>query len=305
MRQFGEVTLGTIELFCLCVQSGSFSAAAVKAGLTPPAVSRAIARLEQHLGAKLFARTTRRFSLTDAGQRYYHHCRLALAQLGEAERELAGEQQTPSGTVRISIPTPLGQLRVLPSLPLFQARYPEVQLEVQLSNRNVDFIADGFDLAIRVRTPPESELIARPLGIGTLVVVAAPGYLERCGIPESPADLAGHDCIQFLLPSSGQPVPWRFVQGGKEVEIATRGSISITDDLLGCVTLARHGAGLLQTYRFLVEDDLACGNLLEVLPGFAGAGRPMSLLYPRNTHLPLRTRVFIDFLMEQVAGSFN
>lgn len=296
MRQFSEVMLGSIELFCLCAEAGNFSAAAVKAGLCPPAVRRAIGRLEQRLGIKLFIRTTRSMTLTEAGERYYSHCRQALVQLSEAERELAGDQITPKGTIRISIPTPLGRCYVLPLLPKFREQYPEVRLLVHLSNRNIDFTGDGYDLAIRMRNPPVSELIARPLGNATLVVVATPEYLRRASIPSTLKNLDDHDCIQFLLPSSGQPVSWLFIQDGYDIEIKTTGSISLAEDLLGCVTLARNHGGLLQTYRFIVEEDLRQGRLQEVLQPFSGRSRPVFLLYPRNAYTPLKLRVFIDFL---------
>ncbi|CAG1018145.1 HTH-type transcriptional regulator PgrR [Burkholderiaceae bacterium] len=299
-RQFDDVMLGSIELFCLCAELQGFTAAAAAAGLTPPAVSRSVSRLEERLGVKLFTRTTRQVRLTDSGRAYFQQCRQALNQLVEAEREVTGRQAVPSGTLRISLPTSYGHCRVLPLLAQFHARHPDVKVEVQLSNHNVDFAADGFDLAVRGREPPDSGLVARRLEDAPLVVVAAPAYLKRRGVPKSIDDLAGHDCIQFLLPRTGLPVPWLFRLGGEEVEIATRGSFTCSEDILGGVTLARHGAGVLQTYRFIVEDDLQRGVLKEVLPKFAGASRPFSLIYPGNRHMPLRVRVFIDFLVDRL-----
>ena len=141
MRLLPEVSLSGIELFCLCAESESFSAAAAKAGLSAPAVSRAIARLETRLGVKLFHRTTRRVSLTEAGMRYHRQCQQAISQIIDAEREIAGYQSTPSGKIRISIPTPFGQLALLPYLAEFRARHPSIELLVHMSNRNIDFVA--------------------------------------------------------------------------------------------------------------------------------------------------------------------
>ena len=186
-------------------------------------------------------------------------------------------------------------------LPAFRARYPDITLEVQLSNHNVDLIADHFDLAIRGRTPPDSRLVARPLRQAELVVCAAPAYLQARGVPAHPDALAGHDCIQFRLPSSGQPVPWRFRLQGVEISRQTGGGLTISDDLQGCVTLARHGGGLLQTYRFMVADALARGELQEVLSDYGGCSRPFSLLYPASQALPPRVRVLVDYLLAQPA----
>lgn len=299
-REFGDVMLGSIELFCMAAEAQSFTAAAQLAGLTPAAVSRSVARLEERLQVRLFVRSTRKIRLTDGGRSYFDQCRQALNRLSEAERELTGTQAEPAGTLRISVPTTLGHCRVLPALVGFRARYPKVQVEVQLSNRNVDFTADGFDLAVRARAQADSGLVARKLMDAELVIVATPGYLQSAGVPRSLGDLAAHECIQFVLPSTGQAVPWVFRQDGKDTEVGTTGSLTCSDDLLGVVTLARHGAGLLQTYRFIVEDDLRQGTLVEVLQDLGGRSRPFSILYPATRHMPLRVRAFIDHLIANV-----
>lgn len=302
-RQFDDLKLGSIELFCLTAQWQSFTAAAQAAGLTAAAVSRSVARMEARLGVRLFQRTTRQVRLTDAGKRYYEQCRQALGQLTEAERELSGQQQTPAGLVRFSLPTSYGHCRILPLLPAFAQAYPDVELELQLSNRNVDFTEEGFDLAVRGRTPPDSGMVARKLEDAALVVVASPDYLHRHGTPHETADLAAHECIQFVLPSSGQAVPWILRDpAGRDVEVPTQGRLRCADDILGPVTLARAGAGLLQTYRFIVEADLHSGALQEVLPAHAGASRPFSLLYPAHRHMPLRVRVLVDFIVQRIAA---
>lgn len=301
-REFGDVMLGSIELFCLAAEAESFTQAALQAGLTPAAVSRSVGRLEERLQVRLFVRSTRQIRLTEGGRAYFDHCRQALARLSEAERELTGAQSEPAGTVRISVPTTLGHYRVLPALAAFRARYPQVQVLVELSNRNVDFTAEGFDLAVRARVQADSGLIARKLLDAELVVVATPGYLRRAGRPASPKDLAAHECIQFMLPSTGQAVDWVFRRDGRDFEVRTQGGLHCAGDLLGVATLARHGAGLLQTYRFLVEDDLADGRLVEVLRKFAGPSRPFSIIYPAARHMPLRVRALIDHLIDQVGS---
>jgi DNA-binding transcriptional LysR family regulator len=300
-RQFDDVLLGSIELFCLAGELGSFTAAASAAGVTPAAVSRSVARLEERMGVRLFIRTTRQIRLTDAGRAYFEECRQALTQLIEAERVATGQQLRPVGTLRISVPTTYAHYRLLPLLPEFRERHPEVRLDIHVSNRNVDFSDEGFDLAIRVRAPADSSLIVRHLEDAELVVVATPHYLARRGTPAALEDLGQHECIQFDLPSSGRRIPWLFQQQGKEIELAGEGGYVLSEDVLGGVTLARYGAGLFQTYRFIVEEDLREGRLVEVLQAFGGRSRPFSLLYPHNRYVPLRVRSFIDFLVQKVA----
>ena len=301
-RGFGDVMVGSIELFCLAAELESFTAAAAQAGITPAAVSRAIGRLEERLQVRLFVRSTRKIRLTDGGRAYFAQCRQALNQLQEAERDLTGRQAEPAGLVRISAPTTFGHFVLLPLLPAFRARHPQVRVEVQVSNRNVDFTADPFDLAIRARTPPDSGLIARPLMQAELVVAASPEYLRRAGVPRTLEDLARHECIQFLLPRTGQRVAWEFRVDGHDVAVATEGGYTCTDDVLAVATLARAGAGLVQTHRFILEEELRAGRLVELLQPFGGRSRPFSVLYPAGRHMPLRVRALIDFLVERSAG---
>jgi DNA-binding transcriptional LysR family regulator len=299
-RQFDDLLLGSIELFCLAAETGSFTAAANSAGVTPAAVSRSVARLEERLSVRLFVRTTRQIRLTDSGRRYFEQCRDALTQLAEAEREATGQQTAPSGVLRISMPTPYGHYRVLPLLAEFRERYPQVQVETHVSNRNIDFADEGFDLAIRGRAPSDSSLIARKLEDAELVVVGTPAYLQRAGTPETPEQLAHHECIQFELASSGRGLLWQFKHQGEVTEIATKSGYGTSGDVLAGVTLARNGAGLFQTYRFVVQRELESGALVEVLREYGGCTRPFILLYPHSRHLSSRVRSFMDFLVEKL-----
>lgn len=297
-RHFDDIQLGSIELFCLAAEAGSFSAAALEAGVTPAAVSRSISRLEERLAVRLFVRTTRSIRLTEAGRAYFEQCRQALAQLIEAEREAMGKQSQAAGTLRLSLPTTYGHHRILPLLPLFRARHPDVKVDIHLSNRNIDFVSEGYDMAIRVRALPDSGLIARHLEDAALVVVATKSYLAAKGTPVTLEDLTLHDCIQFELPSSGRRIPWLFQDKDKELEILAQGGYCLSEDVLGGVTLAKNDAGLFQTYKFVVEKELQSGELVQVLTPYQGRSRPFTLLYPHNRHIPLRLRAFIDFLME-------
>lgn len=300
-RQFDDVLLGSIELFCSAAELGSFTAAATAAGVTPAAVSRSVSRLETRLGVRLFVRTTRTLRLTDVGRDYFEQCRQALNQLVEAERAATGKQAAPAGLLRISMPTPYGHYRVLPLLPKFRKMYPGVRIDIHLSNRNIDFVDESYDLAIRGRAPADSTLIARKLEDAELVVVATPAYLKAHGMPRSLDDLHDHSCIQFALPSTGREIPWLFRNNGEDIELATTGAYCCSEDILGGATLVRNGAGLFQTYRFIVEEDLRQGTLVEVLQAYGGRSRPFSLIYPHSRHVALRVRAFVDFLVNAMS----
>ncbi|CFL24485.1 LysR family transcriptional regulator [Burkholderia pseudomallei] len=252
------------------------------------------------MGVRLFVRTTRRIRLTEVGRAYLDQCRDALSRLINAERVATGQQNAPAGLLRISMPTPYAHYRVLPLLAEFCERYPQLRVDTHISNRNIDFVDESYDLAIRGRAPMDSNLIARKLEDAELVVVATPDYVRRRGVPHSLGDLQHHECIQFERPSTGRRNAWAFMQEGRSIEVMTHGIYITGGDVLGGVTLARSGAGLFQTYRFVVENDLRDGRLVEVLPQFGGAARPFVLLYPHARHLSLRVRRFVDFLVEKL-----
>ena len=295
-----RMMFSSVELFCLVAEYESFSKAALHAGVSPAAVSRSIARLEKHLETLLFVRTTRQVRLTTQGKIYFDECKQALNQILEAEQLLKNQTQQPSGLIRISVPTPYGHYRILPLLAKFSQQYPVINIDVQLTNKNVDFIAEGYDLAIRGRQFADSNLIARQLEQAELIVVASLEYLKQFGTPQKLEDLQHHQCIQFVLPSTGKNVPWLFNSNQQLIEYQSAGNIRCLDDILGTVTLAKHSTGLLQTYRFLVEKELKNGDLIEVLSEFSGTSRPFSLLYPSKKHESFHIRVFIDFLLKEL-----
>jgi DNA-binding transcriptional LysR family regulator len=293
--------LRVVEAFCKSHETGSFTRAAALLGITPQAVSRAVARLEKSLGVTLFRRTTRRVSTTEEGLTYYALCQRALSLLVEAERELSLRRRAPSGVVRLSVPTTYGHHRLLPSLARFSERYPAVEVDLHVSNHNVDFVRDGYDLAIRMGKISDASLIMRKLGDFPLGVFASPGYLARAGVPETPTDLDKHACIGFVLPNTGRPLPWTFHQEPTKYEPRPR--YRVGDDVLAIITLARAGLGLIQTYDFLVAEDMARGALVEVLKTCRGGSRPFSLLYPRGVTQSRAVRAMIDFILESEGQS--
>jgi DNA-binding transcriptional LysR family regulator len=295
---FNPVQLNSIELFCKAAELGSFTAAAESLGLTPASVSRSIKRLEERLGTRLFSRTTRSVRLTHEGDLYRQECQRALEQIAEVERAITGNQKVPSGLLRISVGTLYANYRLLPLLPRFTEAYPQIDLELSLSNRVVDLVDEGFDLAIRLGTPRDSRLIAHQLEDASVGIFATPAYLARKGIPRSLEELAGHDRIQFVLPSTGRSMPWIFRdREGREIDYTFRSRLRVLDDALGCISWCAAGGGLFQIYHFIAEPAVGRGELVEVLQDYGGRSRPFSIIYPQNRHLSARVRAFVDFML--------
>lgn len=289
--------LGTIALFCKAAELGGFTPAALAMGITPAAVSRGVARLEGRLGLKLFRRTTRNVQLTDDGRLYFEQCRAALAQIDDVERSMTGQHGQPQGLLRLSAPSTYSHYRLLPHLTRFRQLYPHVELEINISHRNIDFVEEGYDLAIRLGEPGPSRLVARKLEDAPVGVYASPDYLARCGHPRQLADLRGqaHTVLPFVLPSTGKVLPWIFLDGGQPVEFALASDVRVSGEPLGAVAMARAGMGLVQTFAWVAAAH--GGELVEVLTAWSGRTRPFYLLYPQNRQLSHRVRVFVDFAL--------
>jgi DNA-binding transcriptional LysR family regulator len=286
-------SLPNLEAFCRTFETGSFTKAARLMGVTPQATSRSVGRLEQSLRATLFRRTTRSLAPTDAAQ-YYERCSRALSLLADGERQLSRGDEAAEGRVRISAPTSYGHHRLLPALATFAERYPKVRVDVNLSNRNVDLIREGFDLAIRRGPLRDRTLVARKLGDYSVGVYASSAYLARHGAPDTPRELAQHTCITFAMPSSGRALPWVF-SGAPSFTPEAR--FCCSEDVLGVVTLARAGVGFVQVLDFLVEEDVARGQLVEVLTEYRGPARPFTLIHPKVEKAPPAVRALSDFIM--------
>lgn len=288
-------TLPNLAAFCRTYETGSFTLAAKALEVTPQATSRSVARLERALGATLFRRTTRNVSPTEAGRKYYALCVQALALLHAGEQQIADQSATLQGRVRISVPTPYGHHRLLPTLGTFRERYPKIEVELEISNRQVDFTRDEFDLAIRVGTIKDGSLAARKLGEFALGVYGSSAYLARHPAPRVPEALAQHSCIGFVLPSTGRVMPWRF--GARSFKPDAR--YRCAEDVLGVVALAKAGVGLAQIYDMAVTEDVARGTLIEVLGPYRQLRRPMWLIYPKDVKPTKVTRAMIDFIVAQ------
>ncbi|MGN8273873.1 LysR family transcriptional regulator [Pseudomonas sp. SMN5] len=291
--------LADVEAFVTVVEKGTLSAGAVALGTTPSVLSRAISRLEARLGVQLLRRTTRRLNLTDAGALYLEQSRSAFALIDDAERRIQGQDGVLTGRVRLSVPTTYGHYRLPSLLARFAMACPQVRVELSITNRNVDLVAEGYDLAIRLGQLPDSALVGRKLEDARLCLVAAPQYLVRAGTPQHIDDLAAHACLPFVMPSSGRVAPWLFRQRQEDREWLPVGHVQVTDDVLGSVSLALAGMGICQTYDFIVRERIERGELVEVLKAFAGRSRPFSVIYPPHRQLPAAARALIEFLVAE------
>ena len=285
-----------IAEFVAVARLGSFTAAAAELGVTKSAVGRAVSRLEARLGVKLLHRTTRRLTLTQDGESWLEHCVAALAELDHGENVLSVAQGSPSGRVRIDLPTAFGRRFVMPLLLDVAARCPALLLNVSFTDRRVDLIGEGIDLAVRIGALEDTpNLVARSLGVQQLVICAAPDYLAARGTPHGPADLAHHDCI----------VGWRHAHNTAWLLKQPDGSIAPhvvpvkheISDFEMTVAAVRAGRGLAQLPRWLVGEDIRHGRLVTVLDGMSGGEMPINVLWPRMPALPAKIRVIVDELV--------
>jgi DNA-binding transcriptional LysR family regulator len=295
--------LADVEAFVAVVEKGTVTAGAIALGTTPSVVSRAIARLEARLGVQLLRRTTRRLSLTEPGRLYLEQSRAAFALIADAERAIQGQDgDALNGRVRLSVSTTYGNHRLPAQLQRFAQRWPQVEVEVSIANRNVDLVAEGYDLAIRLGHLPDSGLVARKLGDAPMSLVASPDYLARHPAPRRIDELARHACLPFVMPSTGRVAPWILRDAGLDIDWIPSGPLLVSDDVLGTVALAEQGAGICQTYDFVVRDRLQRGRLVVVLPQTRGRSRPCSVIYPPHRSLSAASRALIDLLAEESAS---
>jgi DNA-binding transcriptional LysR family regulator len=285
-----------LAAFHHAVSAGSFTAAALALGTTTSVISRAIGRLEARVGQTLLRRSTRKSQLTEAGHLYLEHTQSALQLIDDVEQSLKEGSKDVSGRLRISVPTTWGQFGGLRRLLAFQQAHPRVRLEIHMGNRNIDLINDGFDAAIRLGNLPDSRLIAIPIQTANLLLVASPQYLKAFGVPKSVSELSQHECIGFVRPSTGRVMAWPLINEGKEIEWDPVAKLTVAEDVLACLTLVEHGAGITQSYDFVVAEKLKLGTLKEVLKQTRGRTRSFSLIHAAQRRAPAALKALIAFL---------
>jgi DNA-binding transcriptional LysR family regulator len=283
--------------FVAVVEAGSFVGAADALGLSKAAVSRQVGDLERRLGTRLLHRTTRRLSLTDDGQLFHARAKEVLAAIDEAESEITSRSGEPSGLLRINAPLTFGVLHLAPLWGRFADAHPKVSLEIDLSDRIVDLVEEGYDLAVRITNLPSSQLVSRQLAKSRMVLCASPDYLARHGIPAHPRDLAAHRVISYSYWSTRDE--WSFTGPDGEVRVRTQPRIHANNGDT-CRAAALDHQGIILQPDFLVGDDLRQGTLVELLPDYASLTIGIHAVYPTRKYLPIKTRRMVDFLV----GSF-
>ncbi|MBS1184265.1 MAG: LysR family transcriptional regulator [Proteobacteria bacterium] len=285
-----------MQAFVALASGGSFVAVADKFDTSSAAVSRQIAALEAHLGVRLVNRTTRRLSLTEAGTQFLERAEQILADLAEAEAVVGQQASSPTGLLRVSAPLSFGITVLSALLPEFRRRFPDLRLDIDLSDRVVDLAHDGVDVAIRIAQAPSPNLIARRIAPIGIITCASPGYLKARGYPAHPSDLTSHETLSYSYLSGGDT--WTFRnQSGESVAVRVRPHVHATNgDLLR--RMAIEDSGVIVQPDFIVEDDLATGRLLQILPDWTLGTFSLYAIYLSRRQLSAKVRVFIDYLVE-------
>jgi len=294
-------TFHAITAFARVVEAGSFAGAANRLGVSVSSVSRLVADLEAHLGVRLLNRTTRRISLTEAGRAFHERSVQLLADLEEAQAEASEGAAIPRGTLRLSCAVTFGTEHVAPAIAQFIVKHPTVKVEVELSDRIVDLVDEGFDAAVRIGAVRGQNLVARRVGSTRLVCCASPAYLKAHGEPRTPEDLAKHACLLYQY--APQRDTWPFTdKQGRERRVRVSGPAYANNGAF-LSALARDGIGIAYEPDFIVGEDVRAGKLVPILRAYTGAAGAISVVYASRRHLSAKVRAFADFLAQYFANS--
>ncbi len=283
-----------MRVFCSVIEAGSFVAAAERSGLSTTAVSRLVAQLEMQLNVRLINRTTRRMNPTNEGFAYFERCTQLLADLEEAEASVSGEARHPRGRLRLTAPIALASLRLAPAFAAFCRTYPEITLDVVLSDGVADFVEEGLDLAIRVGRVGSENLVARHIGETALLIAASHDYLTRMGNPGHPEDLLRHACFTYTYSATGNQ--WQFEdEAGQSVSVRIGGPVNANNGML-LAEMAAAGSGIVLAPCFILQPLIAAGRLVQVLPEWKQRRLPIHVVYPTRRHLSAKVQAMTGFL---------
>ena len=292
--------LNAMAIFVRVVERGSFSAVAREMQTSQPTISKVLKALETGLGGKLIARSTRQLSLTDEGQRYYNECRQILAAVDAAEHSFQSGRERIAGHLRIGSSVSFGRLQIAPRLAQFLERHPDIEIDLQLSDQNQDLVSEGLDVTFRIGELNDSGLIARHIGTTHRVTVAAPAYLKKHGQPHTPAELGGHNCLQFNLLNSQNL--WVFEKNNQRHEVRIKGnaqsnnSEAIREMVLG-------GLGIALSPVWLFSEDLKAGRVTAILQDYTAQSLPMHAVSPANRRQSARVKAFVDYMSQALEAA--
>ncbi|WP_457587050.1 LysR family transcriptional regulator [Ensifer canadensis] len=286
-------SLGALNAFVQAADARSFTEAAAQLGVSPSAVGKAIARLEERLRVRLFHRSTRSVTLTPEGALFLERCRRIFCEIEAAEAELVQSQEAPRGKLRVSLP--MAGMLLMPTLTAFMHAYPEVEIDLDFSDRMVDVIEEGFDAVVRTGEIGDSRLMTRQLGTFHPYLVASPGYFEKHGVPEAPTDLERHHCLHHRFPSTGKLEPWPLVQDGVALTVGLRVT-AVSNALEPLIHMAEEGLGIACLPDFTVRRQIREGTLVPILKNQLRRCGTYRILWPSSRHLSPKLRVFVDFM---------
>ncbi len=290
-----------MQAFVRVVEAGTFSKAAESMAMPKPTITRLIQTLEKELDTKLLNRTTRKVTVTADGAAYYERASQLLGEMDELEASMSRAKASPRGRLKVDIPASLGLAVIIPALPDFYARYPDIQLELGVSDRPIDILAENVDCVIRGGELTDQSMVARRLGEFYLMTCASPAYLARHGTPQHPRELAeGHRMIRYMSPRNGKLYPMVLHKDAETIEVEGYHPLAVNDSNAG-VTAGLAGLGVLHTVTFLVQHHISQGTLEPLFPGWCSEAKPIYLVYPPNRHLSNKVRVFVDWIAELFA----
>ena len=292
--------LQAMEVFVQVVDAGSFTRAAETLQLPKATVSTLVQSLETALSTKLLHRTTRSVTVTTDGAAYYERCIRILSDVRDAEESISRTRLSPSGRLRVDVPTGLASEILIPALPAFFERYPDILMELGSTDRPVDLIEEGVDCAVRGGDLVDDNLIARRVGVINFVTAASPGYLARHGTPRHPRDLANHRCVTYFSAKTGKTYDWDFLRGDERIDMPMPGVIALNDSN-AYVRAGLAGLGIIQMADYLMLQHVATGGMVRVLGDWSSDPLPVHVVYPQNRHLSAKVRVFVEWVSELFA----
>jgi LysR family transcriptional regulator for bpeEF and oprC len=291
--------LMALQVFTRVVELGGFTKAADSLQLSKTRVSDLVQSLEKSLGVRLLQRTTRRVAVTAEGAAYYERCAQVLQALEEADASLIQAHVAPKGRLRVDMPAALGKLFIIPRLPPFFARYPDLRLELGMGLRPVNMVEEGIDCVVRLGVQTESSLIARRVGTTSFVCCASPAYLKQHGTPRRPEQLSAHSCVNYLSNRTGRVMDWEFSRGKQKVQLTLDGVLAVNDPD-AYVVAGLMSFGIVKIASYVVRPYLESGQLVQVLADWTAAQWPITVMYPQSRHLSAKVRVFVDWVSDLI-----